>query len=106
MECIGFLISARGQDALLGLPLFLWAQGPGLRMAPIFKPYHHLIKSNIFFIIILDVHFKIDVLYLYNLGTNIHTFLTFTITSVLHLQNNFNMFIFIPSFSKKFQAFL
>ena len=26
-------ISSRGQDALLGLPLFLWAQGMGLRMA-------------------------------------------------------------------------
>ena len=36
--CIGFFFffffsSARGQDALLGLPLFLWAQGMGLRMA-------------------------------------------------------------------------
>ena len=39
MECIGFLTSARGQDALLGLPLFLWAQGTGLRSTPIFKPY-------------------------------------------------------------------
>ena len=39
MECIGFFTSARGQDALLGLPLFLWAQGTVMRMTPIFKPH-------------------------------------------------------------------
>ena len=48
MECIGLFISARGQDALLGLPLFLWAQGTGLRMAPIFKPYQYIIYNIAF----------------------------------------------------------
>ena len=39
MECIGLFTSARGHDVLFGLPLFLWAQGTGLRSTPIFKPY-------------------------------------------------------------------
>ena len=66
-----FFTSARGQDALLGLPLFLWAQGMGLRMALSINIKLYILKLiSIFFKYKLynyDMHHRSDLLSIHNL---------------------------------------